>query len=111
MPVYDYMCSACGPFTALMPMASYEDDLGCPECGAPAPRALLSVPHFALMSSTKRKAHAVNETNAHAPDSTRKSGRHPPGCGCCGKAGAKLKADAPAPMKGFPGSRPWMISH
>ncbi len=110
MPVYDYLCPHCGPFTALVPMADFEADHDCPECQAAAPRALLNVPHFALMSSTKRKAHAVNETNAHAPDSTRKSGRHPPGCGCC-KPGSKLKADAPAPMKGFPGSRPWMISH
>ncbi|MGE4482096.1 FmdB family zinc ribbon protein [Acidocella sp.] len=111
MPVYDYMCPHCGPFTALMPMAAFEDDLDCPECGKAAPRALLNVPHFALMSGTKRKAYAVNEKSAYEPDSTRKSGRHPPGCGCCAKPPGKLKADAPAPMKSFPGSRPWMISH
>ncbi|MBU6420103.1 MAG: zinc ribbon domain-containing protein [Proteobacteria bacterium] len=111
MPVYDYMCPHCGPFTALMPMASWQDDLGCPECGVAAPRALLTVPHLATMNAAKRKAHAVNEKSAHAPESTRRTGKHPPGCGCCGKAGAKLKADAPTPMKTFPGSRPWMISH
>lgn len=111
MPVYDYLCPACGPFTALVPMASFEADHDCPECGEAARRALLNVPHFALMSSTKRKAHAVNEKSANVPESTRRSGKHPPGCGCCGKPSGKLKADAPGAMKGFPGSRPWMISH
>ncbi|WP_264797883.1 FmdB family zinc ribbon protein, partial [Acidocella aminolytica] len=77
MPVYDYLCPACGPFTALMPMSAFEADHGCPECGEAAPRALLSAPHFALMSNSKRKAHAMNEKSAHAPDSTRRTGKHP----------------------------------
>ena len=111
MPIYDYMCAGCGPFTALMPMASFEADHDCPHCGAAAPRALLSVPYFALMSSAKRKAHAVNEKNAHHPESLNLRDKHPAGCGCCTKASSKLQADSPPPMKSFPGSRPWMISH
>nr|WP_295742245.1 zinc ribbon domain-containing protein [uncultured Acidocella sp.] len=110
MPIYDYLCPGCGAFTALVPMAAFEADHDCPDCGKAAPRALLNVPHFALMSSSKRQAHATNEKSAHAPESTRRSGKHPPGCGCCGSS-PKLKADAPAPMKSFPGNRPWMISH
>lgn len=109
MPIYDYMCAACGPFTALMPMADFEADLGCPECGAAAPRALLSMPHFSKMSSSRKAAFATNEKAAHMPDTTATTGRHPPSCTCC-KPSTKRKADVPA-MKTFTGSRPWMISH
>jgi putative FmdB family regulatory protein len=110
MPIYDYMCKTCGPFTALMPMADFELDLACPECGAAAPRALLTVPHVSKMDSGRKKAFATNEKAAHAPQTTATTGRHPPSCVCC-KPGTKRQADSPAAMKTFTGSRPWMISH
>ena len=108
MPIYDYMCAACGPFTALMPMADFEAALGCPECGTAAPRALLTVPHLSTMSASRKKAFATNEMSSNIPKTTAASGRHPPSCTCC-KPG-KRTADAPA-MKTITGSRPWMISH
>ncbi len=110
MPIYDYLCDACGPFTALQPMSAYEADMNCPECGGAAPRALLSVPHFAVMDAGRRKAHALNERNAHMPATSAGTGRHPRGCACCKPAG-KRQADAPAAMKTATGPRPWMISH
>jgi putative FmdB family regulatory protein len=102
MPIYDYACAACGPFSDFVPMDMFEADARCPDCGAAAPRALLSVPHLAGGQSQKMKAHALNEKNAHAPVTSRKTGRHPAGCGCCSSKPAAVKAA---------GSRPWMISH
>ncbi len=109
MPIYDYLCGRCGPFTEMTPMAHYADDATCPDCGADAPRALLTVPHFSSMGSKRFKAQALNEKNAHAPETTARTGRHPPGCGCCGTS-AKTKT-RPEAAKSFPGTRPWMISH
>jgi len=109
MPIYDYMCTTCGPFTALMPMADFELDLGCPECGTAAPRALLTAPHFANMNADRKKAFSTNEKAAHAPQTTATTGRHPPRCACCKPT--KRQADSPAAMKTRTGPRPWMISH
>src|SRR5882672_12586656 len=66
MPVYDYLCSDCGPFTDLRPMAESDAPLRCPGCGVLAPRAFLTAPHFAIMSAEGRLAHATNERSAHA---------------------------------------------
>ena len=107
MPLYDYLCTDCGPFTELMPMAAYDAPHECPSCGETAPRAILTIPNFNGMESNKRNAHAVNEKNAHAPQTSARSGKHPPGCGCC-KTTAKGK---PGALKSFSGTRPWMISH
>src|SRR5215813_8922720 len=50
MPVYDYLCSECGPFTEMRPMMECDAAQACPECGGLAPRAFLTAPHFATMS-------------------------------------------------------------
>jgi putative FmdB family regulatory protein len=102
MPMYDYHCAGCGSFADFRPMAAYDEPAPCPECGAAAARVLLSVPHFAI-ATNRTKAQAVNEKSAHAPETSARTGRHPPSCGCC-----KSK---PAAAKGFPAARPWMISH
>ena len=44
MPVYDYACEACGPFTVLRPMAQFRDPHDCPDCGAECGRAFLTAP-------------------------------------------------------------------
>ena len=103
MPVYDYACSDCGPFTVLRPMAQFRDPHDCPDCGAECGRAFLTAPNLASMDAGKRKAHATNERSAHAP---RRSSGHGAGCGCC-----KPVSTAPAAAKSFPNARPWMISH
>ena len=33
MPVYDYLCARCGPFTEMRPMAECDLPHKCPECG------------------------------------------------------------------------------
>ena len=67
MPVYEYLCTDCGPFTDLRPMAECDAPLQCPDCGVLAPRAFLTAPYFSCMSTERRLAHATNERSAHAP--------------------------------------------
>lgn len=103
MPLYDYECAACGPFSEIRPMAESGLPFACPGCGATAPRVLLGAPGLATMSGSARTAMATNERSAHAPK--RASGHsHGAGCGCSshGKAAA---------TKSTPGRRPWMLSH
>ena len=105
MPVYDYACSDCGTFTALRPMAAFDLPCDCPDCGAEAPRVMLTAPALAGMDPARRIAAATNERSSNEP---KKSKSHAPGCGCC--SGRTLKAPSSA-AKSFPSARPWMISH
>jgi putative FmdB family regulatory protein len=61
MPTYEYMCKKCGPFTKLRPMAECELPSACPECGARAPRVLLTAPSCLSMSAETRQAGAKYE--------------------------------------------------
>ncbi|GJE02744.1 FmdB family zinc ribbon protein [Methylobacterium isbiliense] len=104
MPVYDYACQTCGPFTVLRPMAQFRDPHDCPDCGEACERAFLTAPRLSGMDAATKTAHATNERSRHAP---RRS--HGAGCGCC--APKAKAAAAPATAKSFPAARPWMISH
>ncbi|HUA56753.1 MAG TPA: zinc ribbon domain-containing protein [Candidatus Sulfotelmatobacter sp.] len=111
MPLYDYDCARCGPFTVLRPMAECEAPHDCPDCGASAPRVILTAPRLALMDAGRRNAATVNERSAHAPRRSAESGGHAPGCTCCtGSSRSRTRRDADG-AKSFPSSRPWMISH
>ena len=84
MPVYEYRCDACGPFTQMRPMAEYEQPTPCPACGAAAPRVILTAPHCSTLSTQSRLAHATNERSAHAPRTlSSMKGTHAAGCTCC----------------------------
>ena len=107
MPVYDYACDACGPFTVLRPMAEFQDPHDCPDCGTACGRAFLTAPNLASMDAGLRKAHATNERSRHAP---RRVSGHGAGCGCC-SGSTKAKTQATPAAKSFPSARPWMISH
>ncbi|MCA0175189.1 MAG: zinc ribbon domain-containing protein [Proteobacteria bacterium] len=113
MPLYDYLCPACGPFDARRAVAERDVPLPCPHCAAPAVRAWLSTPHLATMPSARRAAFAVNERSAHAPQhsGSYQRLRHPAGCGCCKPGAGSRTAVSPAGAKSFPSARPWMISH
>lgn len=113
MPVYDYLCAACGPFTDMRPMAECDLPQQCPDCGDTAPRALLTAPHLASMDATRRTAFATNERSAHAPMTLQEmKGKHGAGCGCCsGKKSMRYTKRGKSGSKSFPTSRPWMISH
>jgi len=95
VPTYEYHCEACGAFDTLRPMAERDAALACPGCGARARRVLFSAPALSSLSSEARKAHTVNERSSHAPR-----------CGCASHQKSKN-----AGAQGFPGRRPWMISH
>ena len=47
MPVYEYLCNDCGPFTDMRPMAECDDPQDCPRCEAESPRVILTAPAFA----------------------------------------------------------------
>jgi len=113
MPVYDYLCADCGPLTELRPMAECDSSLPCPGCGGEAPRAYLTAPYFATMSSERRLAHATNERSVHAPRTLADmEAKHGAGCGCCGgKKSMRYMRRGKNGAKSFPTSRPWMISH
>jgi putative FmdB family regulatory protein len=107
MPVYDYLCARCGPFTSARPMAEFEQPQPCEECGVHAPRAMLTAPAFSGLDAGQRRARDVNERSAHAPQ---RATRHPASCGCCSGGRKTLGAEAVA-AKSFPTQRPWMIGH
>jgi putative FmdB family regulatory protein len=112
MPVYEYLCSECGPFTQMRAMAEYELPSDCPTCEASAPRVLLTAPRCSAVSPQKRMAHAINERSADAPRTLSSSrGSHGPGCGCCSGRSSRLVKRGKSGTKSFPTSRPWMISH
>ena len=112
MPVYDYLCPRCGPFTRMRPMADCDLPHECPRCACEAPRAFLTAPYCATLSAERRLAHATNERSASAPRLlSATQGAHGAGCGCCtGKSSRKTKRGRNG-AKSFPASRPWMISH
>jgi putative FmdB family regulatory protein len=113
MPVYDYLCNDCGPFTDTRPMAECDEPQDCPHCAGESARAFLTAPNFFCMSSDKRKAHATNERSANAPTTIDQyKASHGPGCGCCSsKKPARLVKQTRSGAKSFPTARPWMISH
>jgi putative FmdB family regulatory protein len=112
MPVYDYLCERCGPFTHMRPMAECEAPADCPRCRRAAQRAFLTAPYFAAMPVERRLAHATNERSAHSPatlSSMKKN--HGAGCACCSGKFMRKSSRGKNGAKSFPGSRPWMISH
>lgn len=117
MPIYEYLCNDCGPFTDMRPMAECDLPQDCPQCETPSPRVILTAPAFFCMPSDKRKAYATNEQSRHAPKTLDQyKAAHGPGCGCCSsssgkKKPARLMTKTKSGAKGFPTARPWMISH
>ena len=64
MPVYEYLCDECGPFTDMRPMAECDDPQLCPNCEVSSPRVILTAPNFFCMPSDRKKAIAINERSA-----------------------------------------------
>jgi putative FmdB family regulatory protein len=108
MPIYEYLCAACGPFVLVRPMAEYQQPQECDQCGGAAPRALLTAPAMSGMDAGRRRAAAVNERSANAP---RQGKRHPASCGCCSGVNRGTRSAEATGAKSFPAQRPWMIGH
>jgi putative FmdB family regulatory protein len=82
MPVYDYLCAKCGPFTETRPMAESDRPLACPECGKKAPRAFLKAPYFATASQDRAAKDTAGRRNTRS---------HSGGCSCCSGKSMRYK--------------------
>lgn len=81
MPVYEYLCEHCGPFTIMRPMAECELAGDCPECAGASPRVIISAPRLSTLSRERRSAAAANERSADAPRTlSEMKAAHRPGC-------------------------------
>jgi len=102
MPVYEYMCGSCGPFTMLRSMAEYEMPSHCPECGKKAPRVMLTAPVCLSMSAQSQLAHAANERSASKlKTSSSPKGSHDSGCACCSTLNSRMSARGKGGTKSF----------
>lgn len=111
MPLYDYLCRNCGPFSARMPMAQAKAPAACPDCAASAPR-IVSAPQLNLMSTTRRRIDARNEKSAHAPQVAHRPAHGDGGsCGHHAHAGAGGHSHSHAKGHSHAPARPWMIGH
>ena len=108
MPLYEYHCADCGPFTQLRTLDQSSGPAKCPECGTWSAK-VFSVINLRSMRPANRTAHERNERSAHAP--------HACGSGCShGHAKPKQRAKPPGekPALQFStkaNSRPWMLGH
>jgi putative FmdB family regulatory protein len=75
MPIYDYLCTQCGPFTAMRKLADFQQPSPCPVCQQAASRALV-VPR--VLPRSQRQAAAEPNDNA-----SYKRLAHQSGCACC----------------------------
>jgi putative FmdB family regulatory protein len=78
MPVYDYLCDRCGPFTEMKPMAEADLRQKCPTCRRKAPRAFLTAPYLA--TSGRGPIWVTGEPGALGKPL---SAAHRSGCNCC----------------------------
>lgn len=109
MPVYDYLCDTCGPFTGRAPMSQASAPMDCPACAQSARRIVLA-PQLNLMSPTRRMIDRRNEKSAHAPATVhRRAGGDE--CGHQGHQGHKHEHGAQGHKHAHAPNRPWMIGH
>ena len=103
MPVYEYMCDACGPFTEMRPMSEFDLPQPCETCGASAPRVILTAPNFSCLPASTRVAHATNERSRSAPKTLAEyKASHGANCGCCsGKKPSRLMTKTQGRRKGL----------
>ena len=66
MPVYEYNCEECGPFTKLRGLDQSSAPANCPECGTSSPK-IFSVINLRAMRPENRIAWERNERSANAP--------------------------------------------
>jgi putative FmdB family regulatory protein len=108
MPVYEYNCEECGPFTKLRGFDQCSAPANCPECGTVSAKVFSAI-HLRSMRPENRVAWERNERSAHAP--------YVCGAGCSHER-VKLKGagvgpgDKPVMQASTKRtSRPWMLGH
>lgn len=105
MPVYEYNCEECGPFTKMRGLDMSSAPANCPECGASSPK-IFSMINLRTMGSENRIAWERNERSAHAP--------HVCGAGCSHGHARPRQVTSEKPVlqtSGKRNSRPWMLGH
>jgi len=108
MPVYEYECQNCGPFTALRNLSLSGQPAACPTCGTVSPK-VFSVLNLRAMRTENRIAHERNERSAHAP--------HVCGSGCShgyARPKSRVEKESGKPILQYStkrNRRPWMLGH
>lgn len=122
MPLYEFNCPTCGPFSSMRRMSESALPMACTECGKESIR-IISMPNFAVMAKERRSAYERNEKSAHEPKMQKRSA-----CGCSGThscGSASLAAGSAVERKGLAQkgqndvfqvqtkktARPWMLGH
>ncbi|MBN8945303.1 MAG: zinc ribbon domain-containing protein [Rhizobiales bacterium] len=99
MPLYNYVCNACGPFESWSSMAEEDRGCACPDCSGASERDV-AAPHLGLMNTTLRRALTRSEKSTSEPSVVKRS--HLAGCGC---SLCKVSKKPPSVR------RRWMIGH
>src|SRR3954452_15776006 len=104
MPIYEYDCAACGPFTLFRQLSESSEPAACGACGALAQK-VFSVINLSTMRPSNRKAWERNERSAHQPHACHSGCAH-------GKPRGKIASDKRVlEYSRKPNSRPWMLGH
>ncbi|MEE2944589.1 MAG: zinc ribbon domain-containing protein [Pseudomonadota bacterium] len=106
MPIYQYTCASCGPFSETASISEFDKPCACPACGDMSPRNLLSVPQLSSVNSVARKGHAINERASDNPKLASQTGMKPSGR----RIGSKA-VHRPDGTRSIAGQRPWLLSH
>jgi len=93
MPVYEYECRACGPFSDARPMASCALPAPCPRCAGDAPRVLSATAIGGGRGRRRRSAEPELKVKKHAEPKK------------------PSKTDPLRAPRHDHGGRPWMIGH
>jgi putative FmdB family regulatory protein len=106
MPLYEYNCEQCGPFTELRRVSECDMPAECPECNTSASR-MISVPRLAIMEKNNRTAWERNEKSAHEPRKVKAGHRHEHSHEHKGKHNHQHQHSHKHAHSG----RPWMLGH
>jgi putative FmdB family regulatory protein len=110
MPLYEFECVICGPFSELLTIAERNSPVACPECHLQAAR-VVSAPFLAVMNPVGRNAAMRNERSQHEP----RVGPKPSCCStgtCSHKKAKKKEGEKPALQSSTrKNRRPWMLGH
>jgi putative FmdB family regulatory protein len=105
MPIYEYVCKACGVQTEIMHKISDPSPKKCPECGKPKLAKQMSATGFRLggggwyetdFKSGSKKNVAEKASAAPAAEACKPTGCDKPGCGAKVTAKTDKKASKPA---------------
>ena len=105
MPIYEYNCADCGPFTQLRSITECSTNSACPACGSSAVK-IFPLVSLRPMRSENRTAWERNEQSAHAPHVCSSHCGHKPKIN-----GAKERGKPVLEFSKKRNRRPWMLGH